>query len=238
MSEPETGTAVVVGAGPGLGWHLAKRFARAGMAVAVAARDRDKLEGLLSQEPEAAIWAYQCDAAVAGDVHSLFHSIDRDLAGPDLVVSNVGAFEPARVLEATPEQFERCWRVGCLSGFLVAQAAASRMVERGQGTLLFTGATASLRGGAGFANLAVPKFGLRALAQSLARELGPQGVHVGHVVIDGQILSERYRHLAKERGPDALLDPEAIAETYYQLYRQPRSAWTHELDLRPWVEPF
>lgn len=233
-----TETAVVVGTGPGLGWHLAKRFARAGMAVAVAARDRDKLEGLLSQEPEVTIRAYQCDAASAEEVHSLFQSIDRDLGEPDLVVSNAGAFEPARVLEATPEQFEQCWRVGCLSGFLVGQAAASRMVERGQGTLLFTGATASLRGGAGFANLAVPKFGLRALAQSLARELGPRGIHVGHVVIDGQIRSERYRHLAEEGGPDALLDPEAIAETFYRLHRQPRNAWTHELDLRPWVEPF
>jgi NAD(P)-dependent dehydrogenase (short-subunit alcohol dehydrogenase family) len=112
------------------------------------------------------------------------------------------------------------------------------MVAQGRGTILFTGATAALRGSARFANLAVPKFGLRALAQSMARELGPQGVHVGHVVIDGQILSERYAHLEAGRGPDSLLQPDAIAEMYYQLHAQPRSAWTLELDLRPWSEKF
>ena len=128
--------------------------------------------------------------------------------------------------------------MGCLGGFHVGQAAARAMVEAGSGTILFTGATASLRGGAGFANLAVPKFGLRALAQSMARELQPKGVHVAHVVIDGQIASESRRELAAQRGPDSLLDPDAIAETYWQLHRQPRSAWTHELDLRPWVEKF
>ena len=123
-------------------------------------------------------------------------------------------------------------------GFLVGQHAAKAMVESGRGTILFTGATASLRGGANFANLAVGKFGLRALAQSMTRELGPKGIHVGHVIIDGQIRSERYAHLEKERAPDGLLDPAAIAETYWQLHVQPRSAWTLELDLRPWVEKF
>jgi NAD(P)-dependent dehydrogenase (short-subunit alcohol dehydrogenase family) len=112
------------------------------------------------------------------------------------------------------------------------------MVRQGRGTILFTGATAALRGSPRFANLAVPKFGLRALAQAMARELGPRGIHVGHVIIDGQIRSERYAHLEAERGPDALLEPDAIAETYYQLHAQPRSAWTLELDLRPWSEKF
>jgi NAD(P)-dependent dehydrogenase (short-subunit alcohol dehydrogenase family) len=112
------------------------------------------------------------------------------------------------------------------------------MLQAGRGTIIFTGATAALRGGANFANLAVPKFGLRALAQSMARELGPKGIHISHVIIDGQIRSERYRHLEAGRGPDALLEPDAIAETYYHLHTQPRSAWTLELDLRPWVEKF
>jgi NAD(P)-dependent dehydrogenase (short-subunit alcohol dehydrogenase family) len=145
---------------------------------------------------------------------------------------------PGGILDITPESFERCWRIGCMGGFLVGQAAARLMASIGAGTIIFTGATASLRGSAGFANLAVPKFGLRALAQSMARELGSKGVHVAHVIIDGQIESERSRHLADERGPDSLLPPSAIAESYYQLHRQPRGAWTHELDLRPWVEKF
>ncbi|MFQ5958735.1 MAG: SDR family NAD(P)-dependent oxidoreductase, partial [Alphaproteobacteria bacterium] len=136
------------------------------------------------------------------------------------------------------EDFEHCWRTGCLGGFLVGREAAKAMARRGSGTIIFTGATASLRGGAGFFNLAVGKFGLRALAQSMARELGENGVHVAHVIIDGQIAGPYYADLAKERGPDALLAPDAIAEAYYALHRQHRSAWTQELDLRPWVEKY
>jgi NAD(P)-dependent dehydrogenase (short-subunit alcohol dehydrogenase family) len=230
--------AVVVGVGPGLGFALVKRFARAGMMVAMAARSRERLEQLLHETPIAGARTYDCDAADEAAVGHLFEAVERDLGAPELVVFNAGTFEPGGVLEIAAGDFERCWRVGCLAGFLVAQAAARRMLAQGRGTLVFTGATAALRGGAGFANLAVPKFGLRALAQSLARELGPRGIHVGHVVIDGQILSERYQHLAAGRGPDALLDPDAIAETYYQLHLQPRSAWTLELDLRPWSERF
>ncbi|MCK9684968.1 SDR family NAD(P)-dependent oxidoreductase [Scleromatobacter humisilvae] len=137
-----------------------------------------------------------------------------------------------------PADFERCWKIGCFGGFLVAQAAARRMVKRGRGTIIFSGATAALRGSAGFANLAVPKFGLRALAQSMARELGPQGIHVAFVVIDGQIESARYQHLIAERGEDSLLAPDAIAQTYWAIHQQPRSAWTFETDLRPWAEKF
>jgi NAD(P)-dependent dehydrogenase (short-subunit alcohol dehydrogenase family) len=144
----------------------------------------------------------------------------------------------ASILEAEPAEFERCWRVGCYAGFLVGRAAARRMVAQGGGTILFTGATASLRGGAGFVNLASPKFGLRAVAQSMARELGPKNIHVAHVVIDGQIRSARYEHLLDERGSDSLLEPDSIATAYLALHRQPRSAWTQELDLRPWSEKF
>jgi NAD(P)-dependent dehydrogenase (short-subunit alcohol dehydrogenase family) len=231
-------TAMVVGVGPGLGWALVRRCAAAGMSVAMAARGKDKLERLLAEEPLEVARAYACDATDKGEVLHLFEQVDRELGAPDLVVFNAGAFEAGSILEIDPVDFERCWRVGCLAGLLVGQAAARRMVQHGHGSILFTGATASLRGSASFANLAVPKFGLRALAQSMARELGPKGIHIAHVIIDGQIASERYQHLLSQRGPDSLLQPDAIAEMYIQLHLQPRSAWTFELDLRPWVEKF
>jgi len=234
--------AVIVGVGPGLGWAIAKRFARAGMETVAVARNRTKLEQLIESDGEAEvsgrIRSYACDATQAPEVAALFETVSKDLGVPSVTVFNAGAYAPGGILEIAPEEFERCWRIGCYGGFLVGQAAARAMAARGTGTIVFTGATASLRGSAGFANLAVPKFGLRALAQSMARELGPKGVHVAHVTIDGQIESERYRDLRDKRGPDSLLPPDAIAEAYYQLHRQPRGAWTHELDLRPWVEKF
>jgi NAD(P)-dependent dehydrogenase (short-subunit alcohol dehydrogenase family) len=230
--------AVIVGVGPGLGFALVRRFARAGMAVALAARAKERLDQLLAGERVEGAKAYACDATDKAAVDRLFAEVEQDLGAPEVVVFNAGAFRPGGILEIEPGEFEQCWRIGCLAGFLVGQAAARRMVAQGHGTILFTGATAALRGSARFANLAVPKFGLRALAQSMARELGSQGVHVGHVVIDGQILSDRYAHLEAGRGPDSLLKPDAIAEMYYQLHAQPRSAWTLELDLRPWSEKF
>jgi NAD(P)-dependent dehydrogenase (short-subunit alcohol dehydrogenase family) len=229
-------SAIVVGVGPGLGAALARRFAAGGLKVALAARHADRL-GALAREVGGR--AYACDAAEEEDVARLFTAAPAELGPPALVVYNAGAYLPKRVIDTEAAEFERCWRSLCLGGFLVGRAAARAMLAAGGGTILFTGATASLRGGAGFANLAVGKFGLRALAQSLARELQPQGVHVAHVVIDGQIEAEhREGRRPGERGPDALLKPEAIAETYWQLHRQPRSAWTLELDLRPWVEKF
>lgn len=230
--------AMVVGAGPGLGWALARRFAQAGMKVVAAARDPGKLEALAGAAGPVEWRAEACDASRPAEVERLFATVARDLGVPSLVVFNAGTYERGGILDITPEAFERCWRIGCLGGFLVGQAAARLMVRAGAGTILFTGATASLRGSAQFANLAVPKFGLRALAQSMARELGPKGVHVAHVIIDGQIESERSRGLLAERGPDSLLPAEAIAESYYHLHRQPRGAWTQEMDLRPWVERF
>jgi NAD(P)-dependent dehydrogenase (short-subunit alcohol dehydrogenase family) len=225
--------AVVVGVGPGLGLALAKRFAQAGMQVIAAARDPSRL-----QPAAAGIRWETCDATSPREVAALFATVAREVGAPTLVVFNAGAYEPGGILEIAPESFERCWRIGCFGGFLVGQAAARLMASAGAGTILFTGATASLRGSAGFANLAVSKFGLRALAQSMARELGPKGIHVAHVIIDGQIEAERNRALRDERGPASLLPPSAIAESYYQLHLQPRGAWTHELDLRPWVEKF
>lgn len=231
-------TAIVFGVGPGLGWALAKRLRTENMQVVVVARDEAKLHSLIKSEGRHDIRPYAADVSVSEDVLRVFDCVDREFGEPDLVVFNAGTFQKANVLDIDPADFERCWRIGCLGGLLVGQAAARRMVKRGHGTIIFTGATASLRGGAGFANLAVPKFGLRALSQSMARELGRQGVHIGHVIIDGQIESERYRHLIKERGEDSLLAPDAIAELYLQLHRQPRSVWSHEIDVRPWTEKF
>ena len=243
MGEPEV--AVVVGVGPGLGAALALRFAKAGMNVALAARQLDRVEGIAIDccSIDHRGRAYRVDATDEASVESLFDQVVADMGVPDLVVYNAGAFVKRGLLETTVEEFERCWRVGCLGGFLVGRAAVRRMLARGEGgglggTIVFTGATASLRGSAQFHNLAVGKFGLRAVAQSMAREFQPSGIHVAHVVIDGQIRADRPGYQEAERGLDAVLDPGAIAETYYQLHRQPRSAWSHEVDLRPWVERF
>ncbi len=231
----EQDVAVIVGVGPGLGSALARRCRQAGLGTAVAARTVERIEPLAR---EIGGRAYRCDAASESDVQGLFARVAADLGEPSLVVFNAGAFLPRPVIETAVEEFEGCWRALCLGGFLVGREAARRMAGRGRGTILFTGATASLRGGARFVNLAVGKFGLRALAQSMARELGSKGLHVAHVIIDGQIDEERRAPLKAERGPDSLLDPAAIAEAYWQLHCQPRSAWTLELDLRPWTEKF
>jgi NAD(P)-dependent dehydrogenase (short-subunit alcohol dehydrogenase family) len=228
-------TAVVVGVGPGLGAALVRAFAKEGHTVVAAARSASTLTGL--DDVNGGVVRVDCDATRQGDVERVFERA-ASLGQPEVAVFNAGAFVRGSILETDPAEFERCWRVGCFAGLLVGQAAARRMLARGAGTILFTGATASLRGGAGFVNLASPKFGLRAVAQSMARELGPMGIHVAHVVIDGQIHSERYAHLLGERGPDSLLEPDAIAQAYLALHRQHRSAWTHELDLRPWSEKF
>lgn len=237
-----TETALILGTGPGLGTALARRFARAGLNVAVAARDARRLESLLPELHEtgaADARAYACDVASAGFVRAAFRGTCDELGTPRLVVFNAGVYEPAGLLETAPEDFERSWRTGCLGGFLVAQQAIRAMQAAGVcadgtfGSLIFTGATASLRGGARFHNLAAGKFGLRALAQCLAREFGPAGIHVAHVIIDGRIRAE-----GEADADDDRLDPDAIAESYWQLHCQPRNAWTHELDLRPWREPF
>ena len=231
--------ALIVGVGPGLGLALARGCAAAGMRVAMAARDETSLNALLREFPSTGqAHTYVCDSTDETKVISLFERVQADLGTPDLVVYNAGIYLPGEVVNIPTADFERCWRVGCYGGFLCGREAARVMLKAGRGTILFSGATASLRGGAGFANLAVGKFGLRALAQSMARELGPRGIHVAHIIIDGQILSPRYAALAGSRPADGLLNPEAIAANYLQLHRQHRSAWTQELDLRPWVEKF
>jgi NAD(P)-dependent dehydrogenase (short-subunit alcohol dehydrogenase family) len=238
----ESGVAIIVGAGPGLGTALARRFAGAGMAVAVARRDRAALDATVSRIGPAAR-AYACDAADEGAVSQLFEAVARDLGPPRLVVHNAGGFVRKSLLDTSAAEFEQGWRSACLGGFLVGRAAVRSMLaqgenERHRGTIIFTGATAALRGGAGFQNMAIAKFGLRALAQSMAREFQPRGIHVAHVVIDGQIESDRPGRNVVDRGIDAVLSPDAIAETYYQLHLQPPSAWTQEVDLRPYVEKF
>jgi NAD(P)-dependent dehydrogenase (short-subunit alcohol dehydrogenase family) len=247
MSAPAGATAgapehaIVAGVGPGLGWHLVQRFAAAGMRVTMAARNLDRLQALLAAEPLAGVTPVACDVTDEASVQALFAGA----GAPDLVVFNAGTFVPGGLLELDAAAFERCWRIGCHGGFLVGQASARAMLPRGSGTILFTGATASLRGSARFSALAVPKFGLRALAQSMARELGPQGIHVAHVVIDGQIGRQpggapgspaAERHAGRPAA--TMLDPAAIAEVYYQLHRQPPTTWTQELDLRPATEKF
>jgi len=228
--------AIVAGAGPGLGRALAERFAQAGMQVALLARNAARL-GELAAAVGSQARPFPCNLADPDEVAATFDRIDRELGAPHCVVFNAGTYRPGAVLDIAPQDFLDCWKIGCFAGLLVGQQAGRRMVERGSGTILFTGATASLRGSARFVNLASPKFALRAVAQSLARELGPRGVHVAHVVIDGQIRVPG-RAPADASVPDSQLDPAAIAESYWQLHSQPRSAWTLELDLRPWVERF
>jgi NAD(P)-dependent dehydrogenase (short-subunit alcohol dehydrogenase family) len=177
------------------------------------------------------VHGYACDATIGSEVAALFTKVTADLGPPDVVIFNVGTWDIASIADITEEMFEATWRIGCFGGFLVGRAAARSMLPRGKGTILFTGATASMRGGANFAAFAVPKFGLRALAQSMARELHPKGIHVGHVIVDGMIGQEGAASPAR-------MTPSAIAESYYALHRQERSAWTHEIDLRPFSEKF
>ncbi|HEX7968937.1 MAG TPA: SDR family NAD(P)-dependent oxidoreductase [Stellaceae bacterium] len=229
-----TETALIVGAGSGLSASLARRFAKEGMRVALAARHPEKLAGLVG---ETGARAYRCDASRREEVDALFTSLGAELGPPDLVIYNASRRARGAITALDPEEVRETLMVSCYAGFLVAQAAAGAMLARGHGTILLTGASASVKGYARSAPFAMGKFGLRGLAQSLARELAPQNIHVGHVVIDGGI-GQSGDTRAGERARDALLDPDAIAMTYLQLHRQHRSAWSWEIELRPWVEPF
>ena len=225
-------SALIVGAGSGLSASLARAFTREGMRVALAARDTGKLQDLAR---ETGARAYACDAAQREAVEALFAALD-DAGAPDVVVYNASRRARGPVAELDPAEVEQAIAVTAFGGFLVAQAAVRRMLKRGRGAILFTGASASVKGYAQSAPFAMGKFALRGLAQSMARELAPRGIHVAHIVIDGGIRSARRTEPADK--PDSLLDPDAIAETYVHLLRQPRSAWTWEIELRPWVENF
>lgn len=229
-----TETALIVGAGSGLSAALARLFAKEGMRVALAARRTEKLEALLR---ETGARAYRCDASQRKDVDALFAAVAGEMGAPNLVVYNASRRARGSIAEVDPAEALEALMVSCYGGFLVAQAAARSMLAQGHGTILLTGASASVKGYARSIPFAMGKFGLRGLAQSLARELAPQNIHVGHFVIDGGI-GQAGDPRAAGRGPDSMLDPDAIAAAYLNLHRQHRSAWTWEVELRPWVETF
>lgn len=225
-------TAVVIGVGPGLGASLGRVFARDGMKVALGSRSPGKLESIATGIGEAAT-LHTCDATDEASVRALFAA----LPAPDVVVFNASGRVRGSVADMEVGEFEQAWRQACLGGFIVGREAVRAMLPRGSGSVFFTGATASVKSYALSAGFAVGKFGLRALAQSMARDFGPKGIHVAHFIIDGGILGPR--HTPDPASPaDHLLEPDAIAETYLHTHRQPRSCWAQEIDLRPWVESF
>lgn len=233
---------LVIGAGDATGGAIAKRFAREGYIACVTRRSTDKLAPLVA-EIEAAggrAHGFGSDARIEDEMVALVHKIETEIAPIEVAVFNVGANVRFGIIETTARVYTKVWEAACFGGFLMGREAAKVMLPRERGTIVFTGATASLRGRAGFSAFAGAKHALRALAQSMARELGPQGIHVAHPVIDGAIDTEFIRtnfpdrHALKDEG--GILDPEHIADAYWYLHTQPRDAWTFELDLRPWVE--
>ena len=233
MAAQKYNTALIVGTGAGLSASLARLFAREGINVALAARKIEKLGELCTQTGAK---AFACDATNADEVERLFGLVEREIATPDIVVYNASARARGPLVELVPAEVAHAINVSAFGGFLVAQQAAKRMLPNKRGAILFTGASASVKGYAQSAPFAMGKFALRGLAQSMARELSPQGIHVGHFVIDGGIRSA-VRTEPTDR-PDSFLDPDAIAESYWNVLQQPRNAWTWELELRPWVEKF
>ena len=233
MDIPKYKTALIVGAGEGLSASLARLFAREKINIALAARKIEKLGPLCGQT---GAHAYACDATNAEEVERLFGLVEREVGAPDLVVYNASARARGAFVDLVPAEVAQAIAVSAFGGFLVAQQAVQRMLPNKHGAILFTGASASVKGYAQSAPFAMGKFALRGLAQSMARELSPQGIHIAHFVIDGGILGAGRTHDSDK--PDALLDPDAIALTYLNILRQPRSAWTWEIELRPWVERF
>lgn len=224
-------TILIVGAGAGLSASVARRFAKEGAQIALAARNTEKLGGLAA---ELNARSYACDVTDRAAVDALVAQVTQDLGVPDVVLFNASGRQRGPFTELDPEAVKQALLVSCYGGYLVCNAVVPAMLERGSGTILLTGASASVKGYPRSAPFAMGKFGLRGLAQSLARELQPEGIHVAHFVIDGGIRSSA----RPDDGRDALLDPDAIAETYFQVARQHRSAWTWEVELRPWVETF
>jgi len=233
MTDAKFTTALIVGAGAGLSASLARALARDGLKVALAARSTGDLDALAK---ETGARAFACDASQRGEVDKLFAELDGAFGAPEVVIYNASYRTRGPLVELDPAEVEKSIAVSAYGGFLVAQQAARRMLAKGRGAILFTGASASVKGYAQSAPFAMGKFALRGLAQSMARELHPQGIHVAHVVVDGGIRSARRAEPADKA--DSMLDPDAIAATYLQLIHQPRSAWAWEIELRPWVERF
>lgn len=233
---------LVIGAGDATGGAIARRFAKEGYVACVTRRSADKLQPLVDtiRQEGGEAFGFASDARKEDDVVALVQQIENDIGAIEAFVFNIGANVPCSILEETARKYFKIWEMACFSGFLNAREVAIRMAARKRGTILFTGATAGLRGAANFAAFAGAKHGIRALAQSMARELGPMNIHVAHVVVDGAIDTDFIRTQFPERyalkSEDGILDPEHIAENYWYLHSQPRDAWTFELDLRPWNE--
>ena len=235
---------LVIGAGDATGGAIARRFAREGYAAVIVRRDAENLKDLADQirAEGGEAHPFGVDARKEDQVVDLFARIEAEIAPLEAVVFNIGANVNFGIVETTARVYTKVWEMAAFAGFLTGREAAKHMLPRGRGTILVTGATASLRGGKGFSAFAGAKFALRALAQSMARELGPQGIHVAHSIIDGAIdtawIAENFpqRHALKDQ--DGILNPDHIADAYWMLHSQPRDAWTHELDLRPWMEAF
>jgi NAD(P)-dependent dehydrogenase (short-subunit alcohol dehydrogenase family) len=233
MSTFQPKTALIVGAGAGLSASLARLFAHSGMQVGLAARRIDKLQDLAT---ETAAHLFRCDVADSTSIVSLFEQVDQDLGAPDVVVYNPSARAKGPLVDLNLADVEKAIAITAFGGFVVAQLAARRMLAKGQGAILFTGASASVKGYPQSAPFAMGKFALRGLTQSMARELAPQGIHVAHFVIDGAIRQAGSNYHGD--GSDSMLDADAIAQTYLHVLLQPRSAWTWEMELRPWTERF
>lgn len=242
QSQAEKRSVLVIGAGDATGGAIARRFAREGLAAVVTRRELPALEPLLAQirADGGEAHGFGSDARIEEEVVALFEKIETEIAPLEAVIFNIGANVNFPIRETTSRVYRKVWEMAAFAGFLAGREAAKVMVPRKRGTIIFTGATASIRGGSGFSAFSGAKFALRSLAQSMARELGPEGIHVAHTIIDGAIDTEwiaknfPQRYALKEQG--GILNPEHIADAYWMLHAQPRDAWTHEFDLRPWME--
>ncbi|MCB1856481.1 MAG: SDR family NAD(P)-dependent oxidoreductase [Halieaceae bacterium] len=234
--------ALVIGAGDAIGSAIARRFAGEGLIVCAARRNGERLAPLVDELRAAGLraHAFSCDARKEEAVTSLFANIEATIGEIEVVVFNIGANVPLGILETDSRKFFKIWEMACFAGFLCGREAARYMSTRQRGTIIFTGATASVRGAAGFAAFASAKHGLRALAQSMARELGPQNIHVAHVIVDAAVdtqwIAENVPESAALKLKDGIVAPDDLAANYTMLYRQPRNAWTFEMDVRPWIE--
>ena len=236
--------AVVIGAGDATGGAIARRFAAEGLTLVATRRNQEALQPLVEsiQGAGGTVFGMGCDARKEQAMVELFQHIESDIGEIAVVIFNIGANVRFSITKTTERVYRKVWEMAALAGFLSGREAAKVMLPRNRGTIIFTGATASLRGGSGFSAFSGAKFALRALAQSMARELGPRGIHVAHSIIDGAIdtdfIQQNFPDMYAKKSEDGILNPEHIADQYWQLHCQPRDCWTHELDLRPWMETF